>query len=700
MSSLKFSSLVRFVFTGGFALAIAYLLYSCNSNMAGISEAITGNAVLESLKSIGGIGITVAIAVMYFVGVLFFGLRMSLSRNCKISKFAGWRKFLFPYIRLDVNHLCNELKESREEGRRIPDWIYMVKRPGELLDRVVEYMFKGAREDADDEMRYMNDTATTLIFILYLAIPTQLVISTVNLVQYLIEGNLAIELTHILISLTAVLAVLVMLILILSVTAKTFAVKFLMKLGHMENVCKGIEGKSDMPFSPNEYPTAFILIRTTKKGNKDKDNKKDKSKDKGYRYLENALRSVTRQDYPNIRVIILDDVESADKSGTKDPEITTIINAIQDRPDQRQGKAEKKWEELISYNREVCEGPAGSAFRIRELFLMVAKERDIAIMLDDDDTLRHDGAISDIVLHMCMNQADICLCSFETIENMHLNICNNGGKTHNDIVKRLEEEARVFDNSMVMASSIGWTKAYTYRQVRKYNKCILGTGLQIRINDKGETATRQASSIYEQLQRYEDFPDILVLASSEKEEGLPKITGVSIPTHNYSKHRGGITTTPNIKDFKHARPKFLALALKLAFAEKKKDWTVSSENVLDIVKYVLFKTLQICNILMKLRREYEKGNKKLEEFRDETKDSFIGYLRTALDEILIDGEKDKLKEKLAIIAGVRPETDKSSADLMELLKDALEKFYKENSKDIDIKNLEWYIKEHPYAATE
>ena len=304
MSSLKFSSLVRFVFTGGFALAIAYLLYSCNSNMAGISEAITGNAVLESLKSIGGIGITVAIAVMYFVGVLFFGLRMSLSRNCKISKFAGWRKFLFPYIRLDVNHLCNELKESREEGRRIPDWIYMVKRPGELLDRVVEYMFKGAREDADDEMRYMNDTATTLIFILYLAI----LLLFVRFIIALIGSSLVSEPTNILILLT----VLIGLVLILSVIAKTFAIRFLMKLGHMENVCKGVKDISKLSFSPNEYPTAFVLIRTTRKeGNNKKQEQQETEvtgeKDKNeYKYIENALRSVATQDYPNVRIIILE----------------------------------------------------------------------------------------------------------------------------------------------------------------------------------------------------------------------------------------------------------------------------------------------------------------------------------------------------------------------------------------------------------
>lgn len=437
MKFLKFSSLVRFVFTGGFALTIAYILYYycilCNTEKS-CWDAIKDNAV----QSIGGIGITITIAVMYFVGVIFFGLRMSLSRSKMLSKFYDgtslrWRIILCPYIELDINHLCDELKEECKGKRQIPNWIYMVKRPSELLDSVVEYMFKGAGEDADDEMRYMNETATTLIFILYFAILLPLVRLIITLVQSLIGKNIVSELTNILI----LLAVLIGLVLILSVIAKTFAIKFLMKLGHMENVCKGVKGISKLPFSPNEYPTAFVLIRTTRKEDNSKKQEQQETgatEDKNkYKYIENALHSVVTQDYPNVRIIILEDVESANKSGAKSPEITTILNTILDEKN-------KKWEKLISYNQEKCDGPAGAAYRIRELFLMVAKERDIAIMLDDDDTLRHNGAISDIVLHMCMHQADICLCSFETIEDMHLNICNNGGKTHNDIVKRLEEK--------------------------------------------------------------------------------------------------------------------------------------------------------------------------------------------------------------------------------------------------------------------
>lgn len=698
MKFLKFSSLVRFVFTGGFSLAIAYLLYYC-------CEGTADNTVLDFFKSVGGIEITIAIATMYFVGVIFFGLRMSLSRSKMLSKFydrisLGWRRILCPYIELDVNHLCDELKENRKEGRRIPDWIYMVKQPSELLDRVVEYMFKGAGEDADDEMRYMNETATTLIFILYLAI----LLLFVRFIIALIGSSLVSEPTNILILLT----VLIGLVLILSVIAKTFAIRFLMKLGHMENVCKGVKDISKLSFSPNEYPTAFVLIRTTRKeGNNKKQEQQETEvtgeKDKNeYKYIENALRSVATQDYPNVRIIILEDVESINKSKTENLEIKTIIEVIRKEFGQ-------EWGRLISYNQDKCEGPAGAAFRIRELFLMVAKERDIAIMLDDDDTLRHDGAISDIVLHMCMNQAEICLCSFETIEDMHLNICNNGGKTHNDIVKRLEEKAEMFDTSKVMVSSIGWTKAYTKKQVEKYNNNILGTQIQVVKNvevEEKKIEREKAADIYRELKRYEDFPDILVLASSNKGGAPPRITGVSIPTHNYSKHTGGITTIPDICDFKNARPKFLVLTLKLAFAAEENridTWSISNENVQNIIMYVLFKTIQISNIMMSHRRKYEEaGNDKWYKFKDATKDSFVDNLYEALRQ-MTEEEQTRIKEVLnkytVEYEYITPKGEVipqplPSNDLKELMRTALTTFYKRNRADIDIKDLKWYIEKH------
>ena len=410
------------------------------------------------------------------------------------------------------------------------------------------------------------------------------------------------------------------------------------------------------------------------------------------------------QDYPNVRVIILDDVESTNSSGTNNQEIMTIINTIKDK-----NNFGEKWEKLISYNQEKCDGPAGAAYRIRELFLMVAKERDIAIVLDDDDTLRHDGAISDIVLHICMHQADICLCSFETTENMHLNICNNGGKTHNEIVKKLEEKAEVFDTSMVMISSIGWTKAYTKKLVEKYNNNILGTQLQI-VQDAGDKEkkkikTKKASSIYWELKRYEDFPDILVLASSNKEGASPRITGVSIPTHNYSKHTGGITTNYEIVDFQEARPQFLTLTLKLAFAaegNKIDTWSISNENVQNVVRYVLFKTIQISNIMLSHRRRYEEGqNEKWSKFGEVTRNSFVDNLCEKLERMTVKEQKE-LKKNLKSFIGeyiyITPEGYEAQIllpnNLKELMRTALGIFYKRNREDIDIQDLKWYIEKH------
>ena len=71
MKFLKFSSLVRFVFTGGFASAIGYLMYYLNSDLFCSAKSCCGNTTadntaLDFLSSIGGIEITITIAVMYF----------------------------------------------------------------------------------------------------------------------------------------------------------------------------------------------------------------------------------------------------------------------------------------------------------------------------------------------------------------------------------------------------------------------------------------------------------------------------------------------------------------------------------------------------------------------------------------------------------------------------------------------------------
>ncbi len=655
---MKFSNLVRYVFTGGCVVVIVLLFLHLNV----MPITVSGLSGISSETGMATIMVMLVVAVIYFIGVIFFGFRLWISRFDLFSKlYAGKRRTLamlfFPYVMLDVNHLCIGLKYFRKAHNNLPHWIYLVDRPDTLLDSMVDYTFKVADEDVDDEMKYMNETAVALIFILYLTLFAQLVTFAINIVS---GKDIQTDVLHAMI-------VLVVLIALLSMVAYTFAIKFLMKLGNMEKVCKDAKNISNMSFVLNQYPTAFVLIRTTTKSLQ-----KDKIRDNTC--LKEALCSVARQDYPNIKVLVLDDV--LNKKGSKTKEVIEEYKRIELK---RRGRRLS-----ISYDMEICNGAAGAAYSIRELFLTIANERDVAIMLDDDDTLRHDCAITDIMVSMNMRRADICLCSFETTEDKHLNICNKGGKTHNAIVKSLEEQDQVFGRNIVMASSMGWTKAYSYNQVEKYNEYILKTSLK----------SGNALDIYKDIKRYEDFPDILVLASSVNGK-LPRITGVSTPTHNYTKREGAITTTPKKEDFLEARPKFLALTLNLAFVAEEKHnssvlvnskekWMLSSENTLNIIRFVLYKTLQISNILMgNKKKAEEEGDSAWDEFKDVKKDAFYKAL---LEELKNTVDIDSLKNKLQIL--IQPQSgDCNELSLDELLIKALTRMYEENKNDIDIKNL-------------
>ena len=644
---MKFSNLVRYVFTGGFVAVIVLFILIINDIIEPWKDS---SNILEGENGVISIMIMLLIAAFYFIGVIFSGVRLWLSKfDCFFyfynSKLRFWGRLLFPYVMFDVNHLCADLKYTYKAHCNFPHWIYLVNRPDKLLDCMVDYTFKLADEDVDDEMRYMNETATTLIFILYLSLFAQLV-----------AFGLTVDVNKLMPNLFAMI-ILAGLIVLLSVVAYTFAFKFLMKLGNMEKVCKDAKNILNMPFSIHEYPTAFILIRTTTKSF-------EENKKRNNDCLKDALCSVAMQDYPNIKVIVLDDV--VDKKDSRTKEVIDAYKNLELKEERRKLS--------MSYDKGICNGAAGSAYHIRELFLTIASERDVAIMLDDDDTLKYNGAISDIMIRMHMCGADICLSSFETTEDLQLNICNKGGKTHNDIVKRLEKKAEVFSRKMVMASSIGWTKAYTYNQVKKYNDYILKTSIN------GE----EAHKMYKALERYEDFPDILVLASSVDGK-LPLITGVSTPTHNYTKRAGGITTTPNLDDFLKVRSQFLAFTLGLAFiAEKEERWKVSEENTIDVLRFVLFKTLQISNIIMGNKKKFvEENDTAWKDFNVINNATFYRSLCKALKKTVDVGI---LKVKLRTLIQLKDE-DGKELSLDELMKIALEKIYKDNKEDIDIANL-------------
>jgi ABC-type multidrug transport system fused ATPase/permease subunit len=321
-SNLKFSNLVKYLFTGGVALVVV-LFFIPKETRIFISDMYN-----EYSSALGTIMFIFIIAVIYFLGVLIFGVRLCLSlliafnkwlyKNNSLNKFIyEFILILCPFVRFDVNHMAKKLSISSNLNFYLPNWIYLVKHPQRLLDCMVDYTFKVAGEDIDDEMRYMNETAVTLMFIFSLTIPF--------LINYIVCFDVS----------WIIFIPFVVLYGLLCVLSYIFAVKFLTKLGNMEKVCENEKIMSNLPFQLNELPTVYVLIRTTDRQKRSND------------CLKDALNSVAKQDYPNIKIIVLDDVDETEKSKTQD----IIVESKRNHNNLS-----------ISYDKHQCGGPAGAAY--------------------------------------------------------------------------------------------------------------------------------------------------------------------------------------------------------------------------------------------------------------------------------------------------------------------------------------------------
>jgi hypothetical protein len=186
--------------------------------------------------------------------------------------------------------------------------------------------------------------------------------------------------------------------------------------------------------------------------------------------------------------------------------------------------------------------------------------------------------------------------------------------------------------NICFASSIGWTKSYRYDVVKAYNESILNDTNTISYEDEDGTKKISYAELYRELSRYEDFPDFLTLLfkAKGKKKGYV-ITGVEEPTHLYHKNPTSITGDVNIEDFMKARPHFLALTLIICSSCKKNFVRHAFRYALT---YVMFKELQICNIIAKYTLDTQ--NEKYELFKEGSYQEFL----MKVDNLL---RKNKLK---------------------------------------------------------
>lgn len=337
---------------------------------------------------------------------------------------------------------------------------------------------------------------------------------------------------------------------------------------------------------------AFILIRTKLNLWKLRRNKVK------FSYFQECLESALRQTYPNTSIIIL-------KYGLFAlPFFTTKYwwcpRVVRKIVNCHKTNTNATVPEVYVYHHN-NRGAALSLYNIRRILIekigkIDVNDNDIAILLDDDDMLVNSSVVQDIVDSMDKKNASICLTQFESIGESSLNIVNQAGRIHNNLIKELNEQGgnvtpcssteSFGESALCFADSLGWTKVYRINVIKKYHEDLLSL---FKRECKLKCFLRNNDA-------FEDFPEIINLCRKDV-----KTTVLAAPTHIYRKHQNSITATPRKKDFKCKRTAYLTLLMRLYQKLENDKLRPCSAPRKTIARYFTIKILTIENILAKFR---------------------------------------------------------------------------------------------------
>lgn len=298
-------------------------------------------------------------------------------------------------------------------------------------------------------------------------------------------------------------------------------------------------------------PKAYILIRAHQ-----------------VKYLEDALKSVAEQDYPNTKVILLID------KNTRKYEQKDIINLAETYRTERGIN--------IVNCTSLHSGPAALAYEIRDIFLKSANDDDIAIMLDSDDLFYSKYTVSRIMAKTLRTDSDICLLAFEIFGETSLNFARN---THNDLVKEIATTKAFWtpeqlekEKGIHHISTIGWTKCYRKHMVKFYQELLS----EYYHDNKGP---------YAQHTKYEDFPDIVNLV--RKDIRICAVEKISIL---FRKREESTTTGIKWDNYCNQIPYFLKLCASI-YNKAHSSLIKDAEGII-IKRLIPYKFVQYYNILL------------------------------------------------------------------------------------------------------
>lgn len=648
-SKVKFSDVIRFILLGGIT---SFLIACCLYLLYGSGIFIQS---IEKMKDYHYIVLILSLSIFFVIGVLLQGLRLHwlyllnkikwLDFFCK-PKLRLFRSCILPVYYNSYETYCKVLKESNSKQNVIlPSWIYTSDHPDRLIAIIEAHLKYNDKDIIDNEYKTFNMFFTSVL------IPIRLILFPlwICVIMYCLscsneEPNIFNNIINIVSRQKDIFFLYFILLLlmriIVTMLSRRYAFEYIKQLGEQ---CKAVEEKNQdylrKMYSYQGEPTAYVLIRTSSKKNR-----------KAEEFLSRSLRSVAAQTYNSIHVIVLEDVED-EKNKTNIVE-ETINNVV---------RCNKRLENKVEYSFKKLEGAAGCVYEIRNIFLKTAGKNDICIMLDDDDEFARPDAVEDIVVQLIRNNADVCISSFISKNNIRLDITNQGGKVHNDLVGDLEENPSCFsDAKYCKLSSIGWTKSYKYDIVKRYQKIL-----------------EPCEKKFKDLKFYEDFPDIIALLLRDV-----CITGIHKPIYFYNKTESSVTASYNIDAFKKQRAGFLVLLLQLVNDNEGK---LCNNAWKYTVEFVIFKTIQIENIICKYLVDCNENRKDKREIyvflftrwlvkkineNTDIKNKFIDYLNNSCCETNIE------------IGG------KKSDELLNLFIKAMFKQIYENKDKIDLSSIE------------
>lgn len=649
-SKVKFSDVIRFILLGGITIFLIacclYLLYG-----SGI--------FIQTLKIIKDYPYTILIfslSVFFIIGVLLQGIRLQwlylLNKVKWLDYFCKSKRYLFRSCILPVYYnsyetQCKVLKESNSKQNVIlPSWIYTSDHPDRLIAIIEAHLKYNDKDIIDNEYKTFNMFFTSvLIPIRLILLPLWICVIMYCLSYFNEESSIFDNIINIVSRQKDIFFLYFLLLflmrIIVTMLSKRYAFEYIKQLGEQ---CKAVEEKNQdylrKIYSCQGEPTAYILIRTSSKNNR-----------KAEEFLSRSLRSVAAQTYNSIHVIVLEDVED-EKNKTNIVE-DTINNVV---------RCNKRLENKVEYSFKKLKGAAGSVYEIRNIFLKTAGKNDICIMLDDDDEFARPDAVEDIVVQLIRNNADVCISSFISKNNIRLDITNQGGKFHNDLVGDLEENPSCFnDAKYCKLSSIGWTKSYKYDLIKRYQEIV-----------------KPYEKEFIDLKYYEDFPDIIALLLKDV-----RITGIHKPIYLYNKSENSVTASYNINAFKDQRAGFLALLLQLV---KDNEDKLCNDAWKYTVEFVVFKTIQIENIICKYLVDCN-------ESREKRKKIYVFLFTKWLVKKINENTdiKKKFRDSLSIYNCCETDIeirDKDSDELLNLFIKAMLKQIRGNKDKIDLSSIE------------